>query len=428
MVGLVEQLRKSNFLKQNAILFCGSLAVSILNYLYYPILARLLRLEEFGEVQVLISLFLQLTIFLSVLTQITVNIVANYKNEVQRNRVVFELEKLAFFLSIIILIAGSVFSAQLQQVFNFHSPVSFIILLIAVSVTVPMTFRIAYLRGQQSFSAVSLAQIIGSFGKIVAAVLLVIIGFSTAGAIGGLLVAQVLALLYAGYRARRLGFVKPTGVSYFNWPKLQILMPEVKYITFVFAASLGVVVLSSIDVLLVKAFFDAETAGGYAGIATVAKVIFFLTASIGQVMLPAVRMEQPKNKNRRFLIKSFGLLAGLGGVALAVFALLPGLVIAVLMGKNFVDYAYLLPLLSLSMFFISIINLIVSYYIALRRYQVGFIVIAGVVLTIALLTVRHASLSDVAWQLVYGTGLMIVMFVAWRSVYELSKRRSYGRG
>jgi O-antigen/teichoic acid export membrane protein len=52
-----RQLRSSDFLRQNAILFVGSLAVSVLNYAYYPVLGRLLKVEEFGEVQVLISLF-----------------------------------------------------------------------------------------------------------------------------------------------------------------------------------------------------------------------------------------------------------------------------------------------------------------------------------------------------------------------------------
>lgn len=420
------KIRESVFLRQNAVLFVGSLAVSILNYLYYPVLGRLLGLEEYGEVQVLISLFLQLTIFLVVLTQVTVNIVANYQDEAQKNKVIFELEKLAFLCSVGILAVGTLFSWQLQHILHFNSPIPFIVLLCALVITVPVTFRSAYLRGRQEFTAVSVANMIGSAGKIIASALLVFIGFSTTGAIGGLVVAQVLALAYAASRARRLGFSRPAGARYISLPDVRVLLPELKYAAFVLAASLGVAVLSSIDVLVVKYFFDAQTAGGYAGISTVAKIIFFLTASVAQVMLPSLKIQQPKRENRKFLAKSFVLLALLGGATLLVFALIPNFIVTVLMGHRFAPYAYLLPLLSLAMFFMSVINLVVFYYIALRRYQAGVVVVAGVAATVALLVSHHESLQAIVMSLVYGSLAILAFFAVWRGASELYKRRAYG--
>ena len=38
-----------NFLKNNIIFFCGTMVVSVFNYLYHPILGRMMSVEKFGK-------------------------------------------------------------------------------------------------------------------------------------------------------------------------------------------------------------------------------------------------------------------------------------------------------------------------------------------------------------------------------------------
>lgn len=411
---MVQLVRSSDFLRQNAILFIGSLLVSVLNYAYYPVLGRLLSVEEFGEVQVLVSLFLQLTLFLVVLGQVTVNIVANYKDQQAKHEIIFELEKLALFVSAAVFVVGALFSWQLRNVLHFESAWPFIVLLLALIASVPLAFRSAYLRGQKKFGEVSVANIIGAVGKLAASVALVVVGFSTVGAIGGVLVAQLLAFVYAIAQARRAGFIRPNGSRYFSLPRIKRVMPELAYSLFVLVASLGVAILSSVDVIIVKSFFDAETAGAYAGISTVAKILFFLTGSVAQVMLPSVKLDAAPGKNRDFLLKSLALVMALGGSALVVFALLPGFVVTTLMGAQFATYVHLLPLLSFAMFIISVLNVLVLYYVALRRYQVALIVMAGLAITCGLLFKGRASLDGIVGNLALGSVLMLGMFGVWQ--------------
>jgi O-antigen/teichoic acid export membrane protein len=414
----MRQIRSSDFLRQNAILFVGSLVVSALNYAYYPVLGRLLKVEEFGEVQVLISLFLQLTLFLTVLSQVTVNIITNYKDEQTKRDVIFELEKLGLLLSALVFVVGAIFSWQLRAILHFESAWPFIVLLLTLIASVPLAFRGAYLRGYKRFSDFSVAGIIGAVGKLTISALLVVVGFSTVGAIGGVLAAQLLAFGYAVSRARQAGFKRPPGSSYFTLPRVKRVLPELTYSVFVLVASLGVAVLSSVDVLIVKHFFDAETAGAYAGISTVAKILFFLTASVAQVMLPSVKVDAAPGENRRFLLKSLALVTLLGGGALAVFSLLPGFVVTLLMGKNYITYVHLLPLLSFAMFVISLLNLLVFYYVALRKYQVAVIVVFGLALTCWLVVSGRASLDGIVDNLALGSVIMLVMFGAWQLVRQ----------
>lgn len=377
-------------------------------------LGRLLKIEAYGEVQILISLFLQLTIFLTVLSQVTVNVIANYKDDATKHKVVFELEKFGLFLSFIVFIVGALCSWQLRNILHFDSVWPFIVLLLGLVATVPLTFRIGYLRGKQRFMHVSVAGIIGSLSKLVISAALVVVGFSTTGAIGGVLAAQLLAFIYTISRARQAGFVRPADSSYFTLPDLRTLMPELTYAAFVLVASLGVTVLSSVDVFIVKHYFSADVAGGYAGISTVAKMLFFLTASIAQVMLPAVKMHAPARENRQYLLKSLTLTAGLGGGAMLVFMLVPQFVIGLLMGGTYAPYAHLLPILSLAMFMISVINLIVFYYVALRRYQISALVALGLGLTCWLLITNHGTLDSIVNNLALGSTGILALFAVWR--------------
>ncbi len=417
-------LRSSSFLRHNAVSLFGAVAVGVLNYAYYPILGRLLDVESYGEVQALVSLFLQMTIFLIVLSQVTVNVVANYQDEAQKSRVVYELEKVALVLALALLVIVMVFGWKLRSFFQFSSVWPFVILMIALVASVPLTFRSAFLRGHKKFGAVSLANLIGAAGKIVFSTALVWLGWNTFGAILGIVIAQFMAFGYAAHYARKLGFIRPSGVKLVNMPDWRVLRPEAKYGLFVLCGSLTVTVLSSVDIFVVKHFFDAETAGRYAGVSTVARMIFFLTASVAQVLLPSVRIHQTPKQNRQFLLKSFVLVTVLGGLTTIVFTLFEDQIITILMGKAYITYAHLLGPLSLAMFVISILNLIISYYIALRRYQISGIVILGAITTGCLLNVSHATLDAIVNSLLLGSVSMLVMFVFWRLIFEVQMRKS----
>ena len=140
---------------------------------------------EFGEVQTLVSFFLQLSIFLSVLGLVTVNVAANYDNAERRNRVIFELERIALIAGLLLLALSFVGSYWLQDFFRFDSATPFVVLAVAICVTVPFTFRGAFVRGRHGFGVASLSNIIASAVKIFASLVLVLLGFSTAGAIVG---------------------------------------------------------------------------------------------------------------------------------------------------------------------------------------------------------------------------------------------------
>ncbi|HSX29409.1 MAG TPA: oligosaccharide flippase family protein [Candidatus Saccharimonadales bacterium] len=412
-MSIFSYARSSNFIRHNGIFFFGAVAVGALNYVYYPVMGRLLDTISFGEVQTLISLFVQSTIFLSVLGLVTVNIVANYRSTEQRDMVVREFEQLALLISVVLAVVAVVFAGQLAHFLHFHSEWPFVLLMASMVVSVPFTFRSAFLRGRQQFGLVSAGNLISAGGKLLFAVLFVLLGFGTKGAIGGLAAAQLVAFGLIAYWATKAGLSRASSGSIIRLPKLPVILPELRYGMLVLIGSLIITLQYSIDIVVVKHYFDPHTAGLYAGVATVARTIFFATASIAMVLMSMVRLDAKPGVNRALGIKSVVMLVAVALPITIVCVVQPDLVVSTLMGKSYIGAASLLPRLSITIFVISLLNVIVSYYLALRRFAITPLLLVGATITYVLVLMRHATLGAVVNNLLIGSLSMLVIFGIW---------------
>lgn len=407
-MNLIKALKQSSFLKHNAVFFFGSIAVGALNYLYYPILGRLMTPAAFGEIQVLVSLFLQFTIFLNVLTLITINIAVNYKDTDKAHRMIFELEKLASYFALGLLVLSLLGGEFLRTTLKFDSQLPFVALALAMLASIPLTFRSAYARGQKKFGIASVSQLLGAGTKIVFSAMLVVLGLGVAGAVFGIVAAQLAAFFYAARWAARLGFKRPSDTNYATLPDLKLVVPELKYAIVAFVGLLTITLMMSIDVIVAKHYFDARTAGLYAGIATVARIAFFLAAPIAQVLMPMVKIDKPAHENRALLQRSILLTIAVCGSFLAVCAIAPGVLVKILMGVDYITYAHLLAPLALSICIISIINLICMYYLSLRRKMVMVVGIIGFAATLSFMVVWHSSLQALVYSMLTASILTLL--------------------
>lgn len=408
---MFERVRERQFLRHNAVFFAGSMAVGALNYLYYPVLSRLVEPGTFGEIQTLVSLFLQLGIFLAVVSMVIVNIVSNY-SESERGKFVFEFEKLALLVSLIILILALAFARQLQDRLNFESPWPFAILGLATVASVPFYIRGAYLRGLQRFGQVSLGNILAAGAKLVLSAVLVVAGLGTAGAIGGVVLAQILACALIAWWAYQAGLRSPSPKK-LRLPNLKTLAPELRYGGVVLVASLAITLQYSIDIVVIKYYFDPEIAGLYAGIAAVARIMFFLTASISQVLISKVQLHGDAAQNRQVLQKSLILFGGLSMPALILMLFFPEQIAGLLMGGTYSTMANLLPMLSLSVFIVAAINLLTAYYLAMRRLGIALLAAVGSGFTFLFILLHHGSPMDVVESLLLGSAITLLSIGVW---------------
>lgn len=410
-------IKNDKFLRNNATLFCGSLVVAVLNYLYHPILARMMSIEEFGEVQTLLSLFVQLAIFIGIFKVITVNIVSNQKTKEDSREIILMLYKLAFCVTLILSGLVIISSLFLQSFFHFNSFYPFIGLAIILFFGFSISFREAILQGRHKFKALSINQIILSSGKLIFATILVYLGWSSFGAIFGIVIAQSIAFFYVLSKTKPLFDFSGWNIK-IDWRKMK---KELKFGSLILTVSLCVTFLYTADIIIIKHYFSDETAGLYSGIAIIARVIFFITGSIVGVLLPSVKLRDDNGNNSKILKKSLFLIFGLGGTVLLVFSLFPEFIINIMIGDRYLVYAHLLPRLSLLLFLASVINLLFFYLLALRNYSIVFVSVIGILIIAISSFLRHDTLVHIIDNFLLGAivimgllGMLFMKRIGWK--------------
>jgi len=416
---LLKWIREDKFIKNNIVFFCGSMVVAFLNYLYHPILGRMMRVEDFGEVQAFISFVLIFGVFSGIFKNVITNIVANFQGE-EDKKTILMLQKTGLYFALLVSSALLIFGSHFVSFFNFRANYLFIILSILIVLGVVYSTHLAIIQGLKDFKALSVAGIIASGSKVIISVALVFFGWAVFGATAGLILSQLAVLIYIllyGRKNFRLGPGFKTKID-------NRIKKELWYAFLFLAASFSVTFLYSADTIIVKKFFSAEMAGFYSGIATIGRIIFFVTGSVAAVLLPSIKINDVENKNKKILIKALILNIMIGGGVLAAFLIFPTLITRILIGSRYLAYVYLLPKISLFLFVISLSNLLFIYLLALRKNFVFYASFIGPVIVLLLSGLRHAALEDIIVNFLIGS-LATLILLSIKIIMEFLNKNSY---
>lgn len=396
----------NEFARQNLVLFCGTILVAMCNYLYHPVLGRLMTLEDFGETQIIISLFTQFTIICGIFKIIVVNAVANNKDR----SAVASLFGITLFITASLAVLLIILSPVIGNFLQFRNAYSFVALALALCSYIIIIFNESILQGEKRFWEMSLSQIICALNKVIFAVVFVWLGWSVLGASLGIVVAQILTLIYLSTRIGNIFNI------YYDKKIIQRIRANMKYVMLVMSVSLAISTFFAFDVLVVKRFFSTETAGLYSGVSVIAKVVYFATASVVGVMLPSIKLND-KKANFLMLKKSIKLMLLVGGGILLVFTVFSKLIITLMLGSRYEVLANLLPVLSVLFFLISMINLLFTFSLAIRNFKTMWIAVTGFVALLILSAVNHQTLSAVVFNSLIVSVLVIAFTVINLSSY-----------
>ena len=362
--------------------------VAFLNYLFHPLIGRLLSVTEFGEVQTVIALATEVTMAFTAFTVATVHATTNCVDLQECAAIVSVFKKGALALVAIIFLLVLVSVELLANVFQFSSVYPFIALAILLVTTALFMIRQGVLQGRSRFLAVSIGNLLVAGGRVLFALVLIWLGWRAAGAIGGLVMAQLVGLLYVFVQTRQT--LDAPKHDAFVVTRIRFWR-EMRYMGLAFFTTAYVTVLYTADVLVVKSYFSPEIAGMYSGISTVAKIIFFASSPIAGVLLPSVKLLSTFEENRRVFVKAAGMVCLIGGSVLGAFVVVPRFIVALLMGDRYLDLVALLPWMACAFFVVSLLNLLTNFGLALRRQSLILLVVVGGVLLAFLTALHHAS-------------------------------------
>jgi O-antigen/teichoic acid export membrane protein len=228
------------------------------------------------------------------------------------------------------------------------------------------------LQGLHHYVAVGQSVIVEAFGRLVCGLLLVGAGVGLTGAYLGtplsmLIVAIVLTVMLRRHVAGEAPDSQPRTLRSLvagGWAPI---------IGLIFLAA-----LQNVDVIIAKHEMSDDDAGAYAAAVVAAKLVVWTAIGIGLYLLPeATRRAAAGLDPRPVFLRTLTLLGLVAVPALAIFALVPSLLLELAFGAEYTTAADALVVLGAAMTFLAVAYLTVQYMLALR--QVAFLWVLGVV-------------------------------------------------
>ncbi len=391
------------------IMVFGSNAVSFLNYLYHVVMGRMLGVSLYGDLESLISLVGLLGVIPLSISLVITKYVSSVKDENEATQLIAWFKNriflLSLFLSIIILIL-SPFISSFLKVANFY----YMLLLVAIFLfSFQSAINRSILQGLLKFKEMVISVLAENSTKLIVGILLITAGFKVSGAMFGFAIAGLfgwyLTNLYLKYNSVKNVNLSPSRV-------ISIL----KFTIPVAIQSLAITSLYSSDVILVKHFFPSETAGLYAALSTLGKIIFFATGPIGAVMFPLVvkRNALGQSYKKIFISSFFGTLF-VAIVITSLYGFYPSLAIELLFGTKYLAASSLLVWFGLFISFFTLSTLLINYGLSLGKSRIAILPLGAAITQIILIWLFHQSLYFVILESTLVCSLLLLLLLIYLS-------------
>jgi len=396
------EVLRGRIVRGSAILLLSTGLVAATNLLYNILIARMLGASSFGHASALYTLLMLVTAITLSFQIITSKFIARSAETVVRAQIYASMLRRAWQVGLGVAVLLAAGSAYLKSYFNLPAQHDLVLLAFAAGVYIPLGVRRGKMQGCYNFRGLALNVVVEVTVKLGGALLFLHYRMGVTGVMTAILLSIVAAYLVATpgaeYRATR-GLIKiaPFGEG----------MQAVLYF-------IGQVILSNLDILLVKHFFPPPEAGIYAAIALVGRVVFMLSWSVVSSMFPVSASHTHRQGGRSVLYTGLLLVGTVTSVFIAVVALAPQAVWTMLLGKPFLlgtaSFSTLLTEYAVMTGIYCIAVVVMMYEISRRIGTAGWVQLGASILLTGAIWRYHGSLSQVILvQLLVMCGLLVVV-------------------
>jgi O-antigen/teichoic acid export membrane protein len=384
----------------------GGLVAGIGGFVYHAIAGRVLGPAVYGQVAFLIALYAVGTapalILIVVLARYTATLVARADAGVRS--LLGRTVRLIAIPCLVAVLLTALFARPVAVFEHLGSPIPVLILGFSIALIWQVAIPRGILQGLQRFPALSLNLSLELIVRTTLVFVLLSAGYAASGAMAavfaGLAVCFFLGLFSLRDHFRRSG----------ARVRLRVMAG------FSLTAAVGIIgvqMLYNQDVILAEHYLSSHDGGIYGGLNKIGTILYFLTLSVSQVLFPRVVEAVAKEQHPgRLLLASAGILTALGACALAVFAVVPGLVVGVLFGPRFSDATpYVLPVGVIGLA-LSLDNLLVQFFMAVHDRVFMPILALAVVAEGVLIFLFHAHVGQVVADVLTALlGLLLLLSV-----------------
>jgi len=409
---------KSRLVISSLVMGTGAVVGGFINYLYHLLMGRMLGPADYGLLVSLISLFSLLIIPSSAIGLIIVKFVSFYKGkkEFAAISILFKkiIKKLLPF-SLLFLLIFLMISPIIISFLHLSSFLPLLIILITILIAIFSMVNKAFLQGLLRFGWLTASGILEVLIKLSVAVIFVMWGFKVNGALFGLVLGGIIALLFTFLPLRSLLKIKKEDLKINTKEILNFSVPA-------FLFTLSFTSLYTSDVILVRHFFSDQQTGFYAALSTLGKIIFFLAGPIVSVMFPMISERHANGgKYKNLLLLSLGLVGIICLFAISFYFLLPSFIIRIFYGQQYLSVAPFLGFFAVFLSLYTLCFLFVSFFLSIHKTKVVILPVTATILQIVFIYFFHQTILTVVLISIYITALLLISLLLYLTQYKNEK-------
>ncbi len=315
---------RAKILNGSIVLLIGSFFVSLANFGYNIGVARLLGPSDFSHAAAAVTILMLVSALTLAFQLVCAKLVAKANTPEHKAAVFQHLMRRAWAIGLALgafmLLANSVLTAYLRL----STPWIIILLAIGLAIYVPLGVKRGGLQGTCRFKGLAWNMAAEAIVKFLGAIVLIELGSGVLGAVAAISASVILAYCLPD-SARELrrshaisGHIAPVG--------------EARQAIVFFV---GQVIISNVDILMVKHFFPPEEAGLYAAIALVGRLLYFGAWSVISAMFPVSAESETERSPSSLLAFPLLMVTGMSIAFVLILATFPTFIFQALFGSHF---------------------------------------------------------------------------------------------
>lgn len=409
-------------ISSSSIIFIGTLIGSFFSYLFNMFAGRLLGPEKYGEFTALISMMMILSVssiaILTVTMKYSSELVA--KKHFQALNILYKkFYRCTAIFALVLIATMLIFVKPIGAFFSINDVVPICITFLYFFFVYLLVVNRGILQGGQRFLDLTANTTLEMFLKFLIGTILIKIGLGVSGAMAGMILATGIVYFLSLIPLNRLLKTKDENQhEQFIFNKKEIAT----YAIPVLISSALLMIALNLDIILVKHYFDPATAGVYAAVSTIAKIILYATSPIVSVMFPMITAKRSIGQSYHKLFCFSMLLTIVGAlIILGIYTLAPNTIIRVLYGERFVSLYTFLPKVGLFVVLYALVNILANYYLAIKSYIFLYFFAFTLGLQLVLISLNHSSLDEVVKILIWTTALLFIVLTGYYFVIKKSR-------
>ena len=404
-----KNLIKHPLIRGSGILVIGGLVANSFNFLFNLFMSRSLTVSEYGVLASVMSLIVFPALVSGAIVPVVVRFAGDYfakENFTLLRGLYVQIKKLLFFIGIVVFFLFLFITPTISSFFHIADKNILFMTDIIIFISLIGVINMAFLQAKLAFGFQVIVSLINGIIKLIFGVIFTLLGYSVAGA--------TMAMVIAGIASYLVSFIPLKFVFDRKIATPAISQKELFFYGFPTTMTLmGLTSFISVDIMLVKHFFDPHQAGLYAGLSLISRVIFYVSAPIGSVMFPVIVQKHSRNENFTNTFKLSLLLVFLPSILLTIiYALFPNYAILFFLKRE--EYLVISPYIAPFALYISLyglLSIISNFYLSIKKTKVFIPIIIGALLQIILIYFFHQTFMHIITISLVITFLLVCLLL-----------------